>query len=465
MEDLSIGLSIVDKINESLATIVGYVWGLPLAFTLVGVGIFFTVALGFPQIKGFFHAIRVILGHYDHANDPGEISHFQALTTALSATVGLGNIAGVAIAIHIGGPGATFWMIVCGLVGMATKFSECSLAVMFRKIDSKGEVHGGPMHYITIGLGEKWKPLAMFFAFACVLSSFGAANMFQTDQVANIMKASFGIPNAMTGLIIASLTAVVIIGGIKRIAKFTEVLVPFMAGTYIIGCLVVIFGNYHLIGDTFAQIFTGAFSGTALGGGVIGITVKEALVTGIRRACFSNEAGLGSAAIAHSAAATSEPIREGAVALLEPFIDTVVICTMTALVVIISGTWVHDVSGVELTAEAFDSIIPGFGRYFIPIAVFLFAFSTLISWSYYGERAIDYMFGSKGLKPYRVLFCCLAFVGAVWKSEGVLNLSDIMLGLMVVPNLLAVILLFPKLKKASDDYFRRLKDGTMKPTK
>lgn len=449
----------VQQLNEALAITVGYVWGLPLVFTLVGAGILFTVVLGFPQIKGFMHAIDVIRGRYTQKSDPGEISHFQALCTALSATVGLGNIAGVAIAIHMGGPGATFWMIVVGILGMATKFSECTLAVMFRKIDEHGEVHGGPMHYITMGLGEKWKPLALFFAFACMVSSFGAANMFQTDQVANIMNSSFGIATWITGLVMAVMTAAVVLGGIRRIAKVTEWVVPIMAGTYVLGAIAVIVLEFDKVPAMIMQIFEGAFSGMALAGGAIGITVKEALITGVRRAVFSNEAGLGSAAIAHSAATTKEPVREGVVALLEPFIDTVVICTMTALVVNISGAWQQDVSGVQLTALAFDSAIPGFGTYFIPIAVFLFAFSTLISWSYYGERAIDYMFGQKGLVPYRVVFCILAFVGAIWKSDAVLNFSDIMLGLMVVPNLIALFLLLPTIRNATNEYFAKLKRG------
>lgn len=449
----------VQQLNDALAVIVGHVWGLPLVFTLIGVGILFTVILGFPQFKGFMHAIDVVRGRYSNKSDPGEISHFQALCTALSATVGLGNIAGVAIAIHMGGPGATLWMILAGFLGMATKFSECTLAVMYRKIDEKGEVHGGPMHYITLGLGEKWKPLALFFAFACMVSSFGAANMFQTDQVANIMNSSFGIATWVTGLVMALMTAAVVLGGIRRIAKVTEWVVPIMAGAYIFGAVAVIVIEIEQVPAMIMQIFEGAFSGIAVAGGAIGITVKEALVTGVRRAVFSNEAGLGSAAIAHSAASTKEPVREGVVALLEPFIDTVVICTMTALVVNISGAWQQDVSGVQLTALAFDSAIPGFGTYFIPIAVFLFAFSTLISWSYYGERAVDFMVGAKGLVPYRILFCILAFVGAVWKSDAVLNFSDIMLGLMVVPNLIAVLLLLPKLKAATNEYFAKLKRG------
>ena len=467
-------LPAVQSLNATMGQIAGFVWDWPFAVALMLCGVIFTVVLGVPQIKGFKHAIRVVMGKYTDKDSPGEINHFQALCTALSATVGLGNIAGVAIAVHKGGPGATFWMIMCGLIGMATKYSECSLAVMYRKIDSKGVVHGGPMHYIKMALAEQatnplakgfWKFLAGFFAFACIVSSFGASNMFQTNQVASIMKASFGIEGYITGAVLFVMTAIVILGGIKRIAKVTEFLVPFMAVIYFIACFVVIFMHFNQIPAMFGMIFQGAFTGYAVEGAVYGIAVKEAFTWGVRRACFSNEAGLGSAAIAHSAVATKEPIREGVVALLEPFIDTVVICTLTAIVVLLSGVWTHDVSGVQLTAEAFDSAIPGFGKYFLPIAVFLFAYSTLISWSYYGERAVDYLFGEKGLMPYRAIFCCMAFIGAVGTIDLILNFSDVMLALMAVPNLIAVMFLLPRLKKASDEYFMKLKTGVFKEIK
>lgn len=462
------------SLNDTMGQIAGFVWDWPFAVMLMLVGVILTISLGVPQIKGFVHAIKVIMGRYDDKNDPGEINHFQALCTALSATVGLGNIAGVAIAVHKGGPGATFWMIMCGLIGMATKFSECSLAVMHRKIDENGVVHGGPMYYIKLALAEPsknpmakkfWSFLAGFFAIACIASSFGASNMFQTNQVAAIIKSSFGIDGYITGIVLFVLTAIVILGGIKRIAKVTEFLVPFMAVIYFIACFIVIFAEFERIPAMIGLIFQGAFSGIAVEGAVYGIAVKEAFTWGVRRACFSNEAGLGSAAIAHSAVATKEPIREGVVALLEPFIDTVVICTLTALVVTLSGVWTHEVSGVQLTAEAFDTAIPGFGKYFLPIAVFLFAYSTLISWSYYGERAIVYLFGEGGLMPYRVIFCCLAFIGSVGTIDLILNFSDVMLAFMAVPNLIAVLFLLPKLKLASDEYFRKLKTGVFKENK
>lgn len=451
----------MSTINTFLESAVGFVWGPVLVFLLVGTGLLLTIVLGFVQCKGFRHAIEVIKGKYDDPNAPGEINHFQALCTALSATVGLGNIAGVAIAISSGGPGAVFWMILVGVLGMATKFAECSLAIMYRHVDEHGVVHGGPMHYIERGLGKAWKPVAVFFAFACICSSFGAANMFQTNQVASILNAEFSISPLFTGILLSFLTAVVILGGIKRIGQVTSKIVPLMGGIYVIGALIVICTNISEVPSIFAMIFKDAFTGTAAIGGFAGVAVAEVIRQGVRRACFSNEAGLGSSPIAHSAAATKEPIREGVVALLEPFVDTVVICTMTALVILLSGAWKLDggLSGVQLTAAAFDSAIPGFGKYFVPLAVFLFAYSTLLSWSYYGERAVDYLAGDKALIAYKIVFCLLAVLGAVWKQTAVLNFSDLMLGLMAFPNLIAILVLLPKLKKESSSYFSRLKDG------
>ena len=448
----------IDQLDTLLATISGYIWDTPLVIFLVGTGFTLTAVLGLPQIKGFWHSIKVIMGKYDNPGDPGEISHFQSLCTALSATVGLGNIAGVAVAIHIGGPGAVFWMVLTGFVGMATKYAECSLAVMYRNIDQDGTVHGGPMYYIVKGLGKKWKPLATFFAFACFCGAFGIGNMFQSNQVAAIWSTGhFNIPPQVTGLVLSVLTGIVIIGGIKRIGAVTSKLVPFMGAIYVIGGFIVIFSNLGSVPGLVAQILHDAFSGSAAAGGFTGIALKTVIIQGVRRACFSNEAGLGSAPIAHSAASTKEPIREGAVALLEPFIDTMVICTITALVILISGIPYWEISGVELTAAAFDSAIPGFGTHFIPIAVLLFAYSTLLSWSYYGQQAFIFIFGDKGLVGYKILFCTLIFIGAIWKLGPVINFSDIMLGLMAIPNLLAVLLLMPKLRTASKDYFQRMK--------
>lgn len=454
----------MEALNTFLNTAVGMVWGLPMVILLCGTGVLLTVLLGGIQVKGFIHAFNVVRGKYDNPNDPGEITHFEALCTALSATVGLGNIAGVAVAIHIGGPGATFWMIVVGLLGMATKFSECTLGVKYRYIDKKGVVHGGAMHYIERGLGKQWKPLALFFAFAVMASSFGAANMFQTNQVASILHNSFGFEPLATGVILAVAVGVVIIGGIKRIGHVTSALVPFMGIIYFIGALIVILMNVTEVPSVVYTIIHDAFTGTAAKGGFAGIAVQAVIINGVRRACFSNEAGLGSAPIAHSAAKTSEPVREGVVALLEPFADTVVICTLTALVILLSGAWTQDANGVVLTATAFDSAIPGFGKFFVPVAVFLFAYSTLLSWSYYGERAADYVFGEKGILPYKIVFCILAVVGSVNTLGPVLAFSDLMLGLMVIPNMIAIWLLFPKLKAETDAYFKKLKAGKFKMT-
>ncbi len=460
-------MEMMESVNEFLNTAVGYVWGLPLVIVLVGSGLYLSVILGVVQIKGFAHAFEVVRGKFDNPNEPGEITPFQALCTALSATVGLGNIAGVAIAISVGGPGAVFWMVVTGLVGMATKFSECTLSLKYRKVDAKGVVHGGPMYYIEKGLGKKWKPMAVFFAFACIFSSFGASNMFQTNQVATILKASFSIPPLLTGLVIAFAVAVVIIGGIKRIGHVTAFLVPFMGAIYVGGALLVIIMNAGQIPALLYQIIHDAFSGTAALGGFTGVALRQVFVQGVRRACFSNEAGLGSSPIAHAAAATHEPVREGVVALLEPFIDTVVICTMTALVILISGAWTQETSGmggVALTAAAFNSAIPGFGDIFVPIAVALFAYSTLLSWSYYGGRSVDYLLGHSkhikaGLLLYKFVFCLFAVVGAVWAIGPVLAFSDIMLGLMVIPNMIAVLILTPKLVQETNSYFSRMKRG------
>lgn len=496
----------MEQLNAFLEVAVSWVWGIPLVILLIGSGLLFsTLMIPGIQFRGFFHAIEVIRGKYDDPDEPGEISHFQALTTALSATVGLGNIAGVAIAIHYGGPGATFWMILAGLVGMSTKFAECTLAVRYREMDPEtGEVHGGPMYYIQNGLGKKWRPLAVFFSIAALVSSFGASNMFQTNQVGSILAATFNIPHWITGVVIATLTAAVIIGGIRRIGRVTSILVPLMAFLYVGGALTVIVLHIDQIPSLFALIFREAFNPQAVGGGFIGVMIQ-----GVRRACFSNEAGLGSAPIAHAAATTDEPVREGVVALLEPFIDTVVICTMTALVILISGEWnTAEINAVRLTSRAFDSILPGFGDYFVPIAVALFAYSTLLSWSYYGEQAVDFLFGEKThavriqhallrftpflllalavargilyeidafcfilgiigvvllfvfwtpMHAYRITFCILAALGAVWTSGAVIAFSDLMLGLMVVPNLIAVWMLFPKLREETRVYFGKLR--------
>lgn len=446
-------------IASLLSQFAGMVWGLPLVFLLVGAGVFFTYYTSAVQFLQFRHSLQCISGRYDKSSDPGEISHFQALSAALSATIGLGNIAGVAIAIHTGGPGAVFWMWVTGLAGMATKFVSCSLAVMFRHYHKDGSISGGPMYYIELGLGKKWKPLAIAFAFFGIAASFGVGNMFQSNQAAAILSQNFAIPKAITGIILAALVSSVIIGGIKRIGQVAVKLVPGMCVIYILGALYVLIANITKIPELFLTILHDAFTGTAAIGGVAGIAFKEVVIQGVRRACFSNEAGLGSAPMAHAAARTNEPIREGVVAMIGPFIDTIVVCTMTAFVILITGAWKQDLNGIQLAAFAFDSAVGGFGKYFVSTGVFLFAFSTMISWSYYGERCSEYLFGEGAIMKFKVVFVVFTFIGAVWKLGAVLDFSDAMAGLMAIPNLIGMFFLVRKVLSASSDYFSRMKSS------
>lgn len=381
--------------------------------------------------------------------------------TALSATIGLGNIGIVAIIIKQGGPGAIFWMVVAGVIGMATKFAEGTLATLYRKFDHE-RVFGGPMYYIEYGLGKRFKPMAKFYAISIAIGSFGIANMFQTNQAAQILDDAFNIPRLATGIALMVFTGLVIIGGIKRIAKVTSVLVPVMAITYVIGCIIVLSIHMDKLPGIISSIFISAFQSESIFGGVA-FGIHMAILQGVKRACFSNEAGLGSAAIAHSAASTKEPVREGVVALLGPFIDTVIICTMSALVILVTGVWqTSDAVGVSLTAAAFDTVIFGFGSYFIPVAATLFAFSTLVSWSYYGEVSMHYLFGDKMVNPYKIVFCVVAVLGSIWSIKSVLDFSDMMIGLMVFPNLLAIWLLMPELKKEVVRYFDKLDNKLFK---
>ncbi len=426
---------------------VGIVWGLPLVFGLCFSGIFFTVYFGFPQIRLFKHAIQIVSGKFDKPEDKGEISHFQALCAALSATVGLGNIAGVAVAISLGGPGAVFWLWVAGFIGMATKFTEVSLALKYRTVTDKGTTHGGPMFTIKNALSKKFAPLAFAYAFFVILSSFGAGNMFQSNQMASILNASIDIPKWASGLVFCVFAFLILIGGIKRIGKFAEKLVPTMVFVYVAGALGILIMRYELIPGIFVQILTDAFSGTAAVGGFAGVAFKEVVVMGIRRATFSNEAGMGSSAMAHSAA-KSTPIQEGVVALLEPFIDTVVICSITALALLATGAW-HQagVAGSEMTAWAFENVYGVFGRGIVTLTVTLFAFSTIISWSYYGEQGVTFVFGEKYIPAYRYIFIIFIFLGAIAQLNLVINISDAVYGMLAIPNLIATYFLVGVVKK------------------
>ncbi len=575
-------LTALGEATEFLGKIAGYIWSMPLVILLVGTGVYFSIRLIFPQFRRIGHAIAIARGKYDNPDDPGEITHFQALCAALSATVGVGNIAGVAIALHAGGPGAVFWMWVAALFGMVTKYAECTLSQKYRVIHSDGTISGGPMYYIERGMGGRYKWLAILFAGCGLIATFGGGNMVQsnsmtiafTDQFATqkyyndtplsrlnngteisvqdgadfIIKTSDGkaieidisgaglvgdllnavnlhpgnssnsvyaelatdhnsieftdytdgkhvftliapdndklieelgfvngdgsinklsdskistvIPEklflkAILGLAISIIVGMVIIGGIKRIGKVASRLVPVMSLIYVAGALFIIFWNYDRILDSFYLIFKHAFTPTAATGGFAGATVLYAITWGVRRAAFSNEAGLGSAPIAHAAAKTKEPVREGLVAMMGPLVDTLIICTMTALVIIITGEWTGNADSSVLTKNAFNAGIPYFGGVIVSIGLILFAISTAISWSYYGNRCAEYLFGPRAILPYRWLYVISLFVGAVVQLEFVWNFSDITLGLMAIPNLIALIALSGVVVSLTKDYFSR----------
>ena len=465
-------------------------------FPLIIGATYFTFYFNLINFRGFFTSINIVRGKYDDldhhesligAGDStpggdvletiaiegheGEVSHFQALTAALSATVGLGNIAGVAIAVSIGGAGATFWMIVAGFLGMASKFVECTLGVKYRDIAEDGTVYGGPMYYLTKGLKEKGlgklgKVLAAVFAVFVIGGSFGGGNMFQVNQAFQLVENITGGESSflygrgwLFGVIMAIFVGIVIIGGIKKIAKVTDKIVPFMVVIYVAASLFVLIAKYDMIGNAFAQIFNGAFSPEGVVGGAVGV-----LVQGFRRAAFSNEAGIGSASIAHSAVKTKYPASEGMVALLEPFIDTVVVCTMTALVLIITGNVVaenaslNDAQAILLTSSAFESVISWF-PYVLTVAVVLFAFSTMISWSYYGFQGWAYLFGrtKKMEYAYKLLFCVFVVIGAAASLGSVIGFSDAMIFAMMVPNMVGLVLLAPKVKEELNKYLKVIK--------
>ncbi|HSH44971.1 MAG TPA: sodium:alanine symporter family protein [Longimicrobiales bacterium] len=542
-------------------------WGIPygdqtiplVVILLVGTGVFLTLRLGLVQLRHLGHGIGVTTGRYDDPDEPGDVSHFQALTTALSATVGIGNIAGVALAIHYGGPGAVFWMWMTAFLGMATKFTEVTLAQRYRDVGTdldpakwEGSVSGGPMYYIEKGLGPKWKWMAVFFAVMLGLTAFLTGNGIQANTVADTMNTEFGVPNWITGLVTASIVGAVILGGIQRIGKVTGLLAPLMAGVYVLGALVIIFVNIGQVPETFVLIFSEAFNPTA---GVAGTGIGAVLVTmmyGVQRGLFSNEAGQGSAPIAHSAAKTDEPVSEGVVALLEPFIDTIVICTLTALVIITTGAWSatvptavtldggdisyvavneqgtnvamgppasirysdgapaatgtsdarlawHEVAveqlfvdadmtqpftgelrpgegravddggaeytilygeavenGAPLTMLGFQRGLPGeFGQFIVIMSVLLFAISTAIAWSYYGDRCANYLFGPKAILPYKMVFVVIHFIGALLPLTVIWDLGDVFLGIVIIPNLIALVMLSPQVAEMTKSYFQR----------
>lgn len=446
--------------------------GIPFIVVWLVLGaIFFTIRMRFINAMGLPHAMQLIKGKFDNPDDEGQVSHFQALTTALSGTVGLGNIAGVAVAISLGGPGATFWMIVAGLIGMASKFTECTLGVKYRVVGKDGDVSGGPMYYLSEGLKRKGlgglgKVLAVLFAILCIGGSFGGGNMFQANQAFAQLSGEFPILEGMGiwfGIILALLVGIVIIGGIKSIAKVTDKIVPFMTGIYVLFALIIIGINFANVGDVFYEIYEGAFNSPAIKGGVIGV-----LIVGFQRAAFSNEAGVGSASIAHSASKTNEPVSEGVVALLEPFVDTVLVCTMTALVLVFTGyaDGTSGLEGSELTSAAFGSVFPWFSLVLV-IAIFLFAFSTMISWSYYGLKAWTYLFGKSKTaeNTYKLIFLIFIVIGSSVGLGAVLDFSDLMILGMAFPNILGLLILSKEVRTDMISYFQRIKSGEIKKFK
>ncbi len=479
--------------NEMLKMLSNLVWGPAMITLLVGSGIYLTIRLKLIQFRFLGHSFKCISGKYDKSDEAGDISHFKALAAALSATIGTGNIAGVATAISLGGPGAVFWMWVTALVGMATKFTSCSLALHFREMDQSGAATGGPMYFLEKGFHPEWlrryageirtkrwaTALAVSFALFAMIASFGIGNMVQANSVVDGLK--YIVPSGITsggsdlnlifatvrinyfslviGVILAFLVGVVIIGGIQRIASVAAKLVPGMCILYVLGALIILILNVDKIPGALAQVFKYAFMPMAAGGGIAGFTVSQALRFGVARGVFSNESGLGSAPMAHAAARTGETAREGFVAMLGPFIDTIIVCTMTALVILVTGATSSKLTSSSLTAHAFDQGLFGYGHFIVSIGLVLFAYSTMISWSYYGDRCAQFLFGDKSVKIYRGIYVALIVVGAVGGLQIIWNLADVLNALMAIPNLIGLLALSGLVSKYTHDYISRLKRG------
>ena len=457
----------LEQLDSFLEQIASIAWGLPLLILLVGGGLYLIFRIQFLPFRYLGHAIAVLRGKYDNENDVGEISHFQALSTALSATIGMGNVSGVAIAIFIGGPGAVFWMWVSAVIGMSTKFFTASLAIMYRGSDDAGSIQGGPMYFIIEGLGKKWKPLAVMFSISGLIGALPVFNVNQLTQAINdILLKPAGLytglmSNLVIGLLLATITAIVILGGLSRISRTASRLVPTMVVVYFIMVLIILGVHIDVVPKYLALIFTDAFSasffeGDAFLGGVLG----GLILLGIRRGAFSNEAGIGTAPMAHGAAKTNEPIREGLVAMLGPAIDTLVICTLTALAILVTGVWQSsDANGVSLTANAFGEAVPAFGKYVLLFCIVVFSVSSLFSYSYYGTKCMSFLFGSKYKFYYNYFYIASILVGATTSLLMVVNLIDTFFAMMAIPTMLATILLAPKVVIEAKKYFRKLKDN------
>ena len=449
-----------ENIGELIIKISDGIWGAPVLILLLGGGFYFLVYSRLAPLRYIGHALKILTGKYDDPNEAGQLRHYQALSTALAGTVGMGNISGVAVAITMGGPGAIFWMWVSALLGISTKFFTCSLAVMFRGKDSAGEIQGGPMYYITEGLGKNWRPVAVFFS---LMAMIGVSPLFQANQLTQMIRDVVLVPNnvegsftsdLVTGIVIAIIVGMVVIGGIKRIGKVTGRLVPTMVVVYTATVFYVIFSHPSAILPAFRTIFEDAFTGNAVLGGSLGAII----ITGVRRAAFSNEAGLGTAPMAHGAAKTNEPIREGLVAMLGPIIDTIVVCTMTALAIIVTDTWLEsNADGITLTAQAFDSAIPIFGKYILSICAIFFSMSTMFAFPYYGVKCLGFVAGVKYQYIYNYIFVAVILIGAVSNLRVIIGLIDISFALMAFPTVITTILLSPHVKRAAKNYFARLK--------
>ena len=447
------------EFDKIISEISSFVWGYPLLFILIGGGIYLLIISRFIPFKYFFHAIDIIRGKFNDKKSDGEISHFQALTTALSATVGMGNIAGVAVAISIGGPGAIFWMWVSGIIGMSTKFFTSALAVMYRGVDSAGNKQGGPMYFIVNGLGKKWIPMAMFFSFCGMVGALPVFNVNQLTQAINdiVLKPNgFEVSlfsNSIIGFILIISTSIVILGGLKRISRVSAKLVPFMLGIYILSILVILSLNYNKVPEYLYLIFYDAFnadyySGNSALGGVLGALI----ILGIRRGAFSNEAGIGMAPMAHGAAKTNNPVKEGFVAMLGPFIDTLMVCTMTALAILVTGAWKTQADGVSLTAAAFESSFSNAGNYILLACVFVFSISSLFSYSYYGTKCLSFLAGDNNKKKYNYIYIISIMLGATTSLSMMINLIDTFFALMAVPTMIATLILAPKVLNELNKY-------------
>lgn len=432
-----------------------FVWGAPLLTLLVGTGVYLTIRLQLLQITKLPKALRLI---FTDSKGEGDISSFAALATALAATVGTGNIVGVATAIKSGGPGALFWMWMAAFFGMATKYAEGFLAIKFRTKDKNGDMAGGPMHYIILGMGKQWKPLATFFAISGVLVAwFGIGTFAQANSITSSLKNSFQFPQEITTLVLAGIVSLIIFGGVQSISKISEKIVPFMAGLYIFASLLVIIFHHDQILSTIELVFASAFTKTAAVGGFAGAVVKEAIQKGISRGVFSNESGLGSAPIAAAAAKTNEPVEQGLVAMTGTFIDTIIICTLTGLAILVTGQWTSSLDGAPLTQAAFGQIFGNFGIYALTLSLVLFAFTTILGWSYYGERCFEFLFGVRFLNLYRVIFILMVAISGFLSLDIIWIISDIVNGLMAIPNLIALLFLSPVVVYETKRYFNQNK--------